>query len=627
MKKLVINLERRTDRKEHFLEKNCYLSDVDWVSAVDGRELSIAELNSNGVDTDRFWRDSFHNRKMTGGEIACLLSHRKAWVECVKLDAPVMIFEDDAVIENWSEFDEQYYETLSEEYEFIYLSRSENEPEKTVQIDFMLEIPSYPYNLTAYIITVAAAKQLLSTDILNNIIPADEYVPRQLHKLNAVALRRNVVFQAGRDILPTDVEPINDIDYFVDFVVHPITIGTDRMKCIPLNDSAALHSVYPKNLGTNVEWKGTDMTGIGGGHKVNLLRNHLKTLPAHDVVLFTDAYDVLYNHGIREITARYLGFNTKVLFSAEADIWPDASLAESFETHPANLGTKYQYLNSGTFIGQVGELRKILDDSEVSDDGDDQLFYQKIFLSGKYDIKLDYEGYLFQCNEEMVGHDGENLFNPITNCCPCIYHGNGGEAAKTKFDEIHTKIAMNIPTLYLPTHKGIDIIDDDMLLVDFMTQSQCEDLIAVADKHGGWGSLSYDKFPAQEIRMKELGLWDTLEAHWEKELYPLIEQYWTPMEMYGLRDAFVMRYALDTQASLRHHTDASLVTGSVKLNDDYEGADLIFHRQNISNADIGVGRCILFPGMVTHGHECMELIKGNKYSLTMWSSRYPGDIL
>ena len=51
------------------------------------------------------------------------------------------------------------------------------------------------------------------------------------------------------------------------------------------------------------------------------------------------------------------------------------------------------------------------------------------------------------------------------------------------------------------------------------------------------------------------------------------EEYWKPMEMYGLIDAFVMRYNLETQKDLPLHIDASLVTG-IKLNDDYEGADL-----------------------------------------------------
>jgi predicted 2-oxoglutarate/Fe(II)-dependent dioxygenase YbiX len=83
---------------------------------------------------------------------------------------------------------------------------------------------------------------------------------------------------------------------------------------------------------------------------------------------------------------------------------------------------------------------------------------------------------------------------------------------------------------------------------------------------------------------------------------------------------------MDTQTTLGLHTDASLFTGSVKLNDNYSGAELIFPRQNFTNKDVPVGKCILFPGMVTHGHSVNELLEGVKYSLTMWTSRYKGDL-
>ena len=63
-------------------------------------------------------------------------------------------------------------------------------------------------------------------------------------------------------------------------------------------------------------------------------------------------------------------------------------------------------------------------------------------------------------------------------------------------------------------------------------------------------------------------MFDELNEAWEKHIVPLVETYWKPLQMYGLRDAFVMRYALDTQVSLNLHHDASLVTGSIKLNDD-----------------------------------------------------------
>ena len=63
------------------------------------------------------------------------------------------------------------------------------------------------------------------------------------------------------------------------------------------------------------------------------------------------------------------------------------------------------------------------------------------------------------------------------------------------------------------------------------------------------------------------------------------------------------------------------------LNDDYEGAELVYPRQNISNKDIPVGKCILFPGQVSHGHECLPLTKGVKYSLTIWTCRYVNDTI
>ena len=88
-----------------------------------------------------------------------------------------------------------------------------------------------------------------------------------------------------------------------------------------------------------------------------------------------------------------------------------------------------------------------------------------------------------------------------------------------------------------------------------------------------------------------------------------------------------MKYSADTQKTLGLHNDASLVTGSVKLNDDYEGATLIFPRQNITNRDIPPGKMIVFPGQVTHGHYVDELKAGTKYSATFWSARYKDDYL
>jgi hypothetical protein len=184
----------------------------------------------------------------------------------------------------------------------------------------------------------------------------------------------------------------------------------------------------------------------------------------------------------------------------------------------------------------------------------------------------------------------------------------------------------NVIDLIETTYYGI--VDQDMITVSFLTPEYCNKLIELAEQKGTWNPMPGDKFPAQEIRLWDIDpkLFEELEIHWQKHIKPIIENYWSPMMHYNIRDAFVMKYTLDTQKSLALHTDASLVTGSVKLNDNYEGGELYFPRQDKSNADIAVGEMLLFPGQVTHGHMCDELISGTKYSLTIWTSRYRGDI-
>ena len=607
MKKLVISLQRRTDRKKEFYKNN--LINYEFIEAIDYKRL-------NNFIVDENFRDPFKNRPVLKSEVACFLSHKKAWEKCLELNEPVIILEDDAVInKHW---DEEYYTSLINKYNFIYLQKNENEPTEVISIDDKLEIPSYPYNLTGYIIKPSTAKVLLNN--INKIIPADEYIPKLMREYiltEVVSLKEDSCNQLSREESSSDIE---NVGVARNFKVHAVTVGTDSKKCVKLNTSARHHGIDIINLGTNVEWQGTDMTGPGGGHKVSLLKDYLYTLPVDDVVLFTDAYDVFYADDLETITERYLGFDCKVLFSAEQYCWPDANIENKFPESP----TKYKFLNSGTFIGRVGELKRMLSTNWITNDADDQLYYQKLFISGEFDIKLDYEGYIFQTHEANTTNLNGQLYNPVTDCCSCIYHGNGGDLTKKKFEQLYNKFFPESQNLFIPP-KDFEILDDDILLVDFMTQEQCEKLIEIANNHGEWGSLSYDKFPAQEIRLKELNLWDELNDHWEKHIVPIIENYWKPMEMYGLRDAFVMRYSVDTQKELPLHTDASLVTGSIKLNDDYEGADLVYPRQNFSNKDIPIGKCILFPGMVTHGHACQPLTKGVKYSFTIWSNRYPGD--
>ena len=611
MKKVVISLLRRPDRKVSFQGNG--LTNYEYLEAIDG-----TQKNFRFVEARKDWVDPFKNRPLQQNEVACFLSHIGAWNRCVYLNEKIIVMEDDAIINN--HWDEDYFESL--DYDFVYLQRNENEPEKVIDINEKLEIPYYPYNMTAYVITPQGAKKLLDAVDYKDFIPVDEFLPEQIRKQNidVAALSFDACNQISRELSYSDIEQGKP---FRNFEIHAVTCGTDRKKCSKLNTSATFHNVDIENIGTNIIWKGTDMTAMGGGMKINLMKKWLKDKHPEDVVVFTDAYDVFYADNLDTILERFLDFKSDIVFSGELYCYPDASLADKFPKAP----TDFRFINSGTYIGRVCALQKLFNDHTIADDDDDQLYVHKCFLSKKYDISIDYECYIFQTNYDNTRKLGEQLHNPDTKCCPCIYHGNGGPSAMPKFNSLYEEFYPQLSTLFIPHYNQIEYLTKDMLVVNFMTQEQCERLIEISDKHGGWGSLEYDKFPAQEIRMKELGLWEELEKHWESEIVPLVERYWKPLLMYGLRDGFVMRYAMDTQVKLALHHDASLVTGSIKLNDDYEGAELIYPRQGITNKDIPVGKCILFPSAVTHGHECLPLKAGVKYSLTIWSCRYIGDTI
>ena len=612
MKKLVISLLRRADRKVEFQKNN--LQNFEYIQAIDGEANIFRHIQARPN-----WLDPFQNRPLQQNEVACFLSHINAWQKCIELNQPVIVMEDDAMINN--QWNEALYQDLINEYDFVYLQRNENEPNKATTINDQIERPSYPYNMTAYCIKPTTAQSLLHMVNYSDFIPVDEFLPEVISKnvLKIVALKEDSCNQIHRDLSHSDIENNKP---FRPYKVHAVTCGTDRKKCTYVNTSARKYGIDIVNVGTNIEWEGTDMSALGGGMKINLMKNYVKDLHDDDIILFTDAYDVFYADDLETITERFLEFNKEIVFSGELFCYPHEQLASEFP----DAQTRFKYINSGTYIGRVGELKKLYNHEQIEHWDDDQLYVHKCFLYGDFDIAIDYECYIFQTHFEGTIKLGDQLNNPETRCCPCIYHGNGGENTKTKFLSLYNAFHKPTSAYFIP-HNKIEYLSEDMLVVDFMTQEQCERLIELADMHGGWGSLSYDKFPAQEIRIKELGLWEELEKAWQDYIVPTVEKYWKPLEMYGLRDGFVMRYSLETQTNLNLHHDASLVTGSVKLNDDYVGAELIYPRQGFSNKDIPVGKCILFPAQVTHGHECLPLAQGIKYSFTIWSKRFPADTI
>ena len=617
MKTLLINLESRKDRLLQFESSHPSL-EYEVTPAVDGYRVDYMKLLELGFDVNHQWIDPILETRLTKGEVGCFLSHWRIWEKCIERNQKVLVLEDDARLTD--KFDLKEIDTLTDTYDFLYLGWKEMK--KSIPIDDKVVQPVYPYWGLAYVITPTAAKILVNESAKKNIIPVDEYLPIMMPELNVAAYKENVVNPVSRDELGSNILGKDRYDYFLDFDVHVCTVATDMEKALKLKQSVIKHGWNLINLGKGVEWQGGTMEGQGGGHKINLVKEYLKDKKDSDVLVFLDGYDTFLSDNLDEILYRYKEWNTEILFSSERFCWPDEGLASEIKALNKNQDTPYQYLNSGMYIGRIGKLRELFAE-DLKNSDDDQLYVQKQYLKNPKGIELDVEQYIWMTHETEVVQKGKQLYNPLTKCYGCAYHGNGGEKEKQRCEKLYTELYGNTSVAYIPTKK-YDILSDDMILIDFMSEDMCEKMISLAEDKT-FRIMQGDKVPAQELRLKECDLWESLKEHWNSIVYEIVWDYWNPCHMYGLRDAFIIKYEMDKQKELRLHNDASLVTGSVKLNDDYEGGELYFPRQKFSNKDIPIGKCILFPGQVTHGHTSQEITSGTKYSLTIWSSRFDND--
>lgn len=564
-----------------------------------GKDWNTVEKET-GCARNAQWRDPILDRPLLVTEFGCAVSHLRVWERIAASNRNGIILEEDAVYES---IDPSAVDTLLKEHDSVWLG-------------YRLNTLGYWYNCHAYAIRPETAKRLIE-GYKDAIIPVDEWVPAKLKVQSNFFFTPEVVKQIPREVRPSTIEGES-------MQVHVLTVGTDQSKMWALEQSAKAHGITYLNLGRQVIWSGGTMEAQGGGQKINLVRNHLESLHDGDVVLFVDGYDVIINDTLPTILERYEDMGADIIFAAEKNCWPDATMSSQFP-----LSTIYRYLNSGAYIGKVSTLKEFLNEA-VPNDSDDQLWMQKRFLSSDWQstdsANLDYEGYIFQCDDDIEIINGQ-LSNGM--CCPCIYHGNGGDDAKVRFKNLADKFGyVEEAEVLSPTyHKGLEYeeVAPEILVAEFMSEAQCQRYIEASESLGRWGELDGDKFPAQEIRLKELGLWDEISEQWADKLSKICERHWHPEAYLGLRDAFTMRYSMETQTELGLHTDASLFTGSVKLNDNYAGAELVFPRQEFTNKNVKVGQCILFPSMVTHGHKVLPLRGGKKYSLTMWTCRYEGD--
>ena len=175
------------------------------------------------------------------------------------------------------------------------------------------------------------------------------------------------------------------------------------------------------------------------------------------------------------------------------------------------------------------------------------------------------------------------------------------------------------PSFINPTPLG-----QDFMRYDFLTPEFCEYIVMAAEGQE-WSSNRFDAYRTQDIYLEEAipDLFQSIDLHLQHRIWPSVIKYWD-VDPIKTSTAFVLKYTMDSQKSLPLHHDESFISGSVKLNEDYEGGILKFPRQSFTNEDLKVGQLLCWPSKITHPHLSTELTSGTKYSLTIWTDETNG---
>lgn len=173
----------------------------------------------------------------------------------------------------------------------------------------------------------------------------------------------------------------------------------------------------------------------------------------------------------------------------------------------------------------------------------------------------------------------------------------------------------------------IHAVGQDLYAMSFWTPQFCRAVVRAAEAIGAFEPQDEDPVPGHEVSLALISprLFEHVQNDIGMRLWPQLRQVWPYIDYHGLRDVFVIRYALGEQESLRIHHDVAQVSASIKLNDDYAGGELEFPLQGFDNSAMSVGSLLAWPSLVTHPHQTNQLHSGVKYALTIWCE-LPTDI-
>lgn len=207
----------------------------------------------------------------------------------------------------------------------------------------------------------------------------------------------------------------------VEPVFHICTIASDKTQGLKqLLISCKVHGITLDILGMGLPYR-------GNGQKLNYMKEYIKAMPDNDIVLYVDAYDILFLTDKKTILKKFLKMKSSFVISAERNCFPFRGLANKYPESP----TPFRYINSGSFMGYVKSMKKILGEIAVNEKISDQGQLTLHYFDHQNEYTLDYRCELFMplvgvhINELLIDRKRGEIYSLSTRSRPCIVHGNG----------------------------------------------------------------------------------------------------------------------------------------------------------------------------------------------------------
>lgn len=225
--------------------------------------------------------------------------------------------------------------------------------------------------------------------------------------------------------------------------IHCCTVGSYKEKeqsyyLSRIYESAEKNNVSIINIGEGKKWGGNVL-------KPKYFFEYIQNLPDQDIVICTDACDIVYCSNLEEILSKFYRMNARIVFSTEKNCYPLTHLRHRF----AHFNGPYKYLNAGGFIGYVKEIKEMLHNivQQIKPGmRSDQALYQQYYVNNPEKIYLDTNCEIFHCLCDVdlseVRIENERVFVKKTQTWPSILHGNG-KKGKAVLISIYNQLTKN----------------------------------------------------------------------------------------------------------------------------------------------------------------------------------------